>query len=265
MAKAVPHSLKTKGPVGHPIGHPFLPSSAMSTGVPLNPPPITPARKGEVSDSCFRNIVELFAKRFACSSGGLRNAHPTSQIHQDLRQGPPRSRRCLRSRVDLLLQIHLKLPFSFTLLSNEMQHGHFARPFNHRSNHLVPQLARRSRPTNGTRLGRDDRCFATVRHELLCDDALQHGHRGLRCVSGHGLLVEGQCQARREAGPVEDALVPVRRDVSPDYFAFLISSIHDCFHISLSILLSTVILLSLYTASSYSSLPYVLSTLIYTS
>ena len=69
MAKAVPHSLETKGPVGHPIGHPFLPSSAMSTGVPLNPPPITHARKGEVSDSCFRNIVELFAKRFASSRG----------------------------------------------------------------------------------------------------------------------------------------------------------------------------------------------------
>ncbi|KAF9653340.1 hypothetical protein BDM02DRAFT_1893178 [Thelephora ganbajun] len=57
----VQHSQKAERP---PARHPSTSSSVSSVRVSPDPVTNSDARRGEISDSCYRNIVELFAKRY---------------------------------------------------------------------------------------------------------------------------------------------------------------------------------------------------------
>ena len=55
---------------------PSTPPSVSSFGVSPNPSPSSDDRRGEVDDSCYRSIVELFAKRFVHLIETLRRPDP---------------------------------------------------------------------------------------------------------------------------------------------------------------------------------------------
>ena len=73
MPQTVPLSRQAEQP---PARYPYMPSSVSSFGVTPDPTPSPGVHMGEIDDSCYRNIVELFAKRFVHLIGSIHKPDP---------------------------------------------------------------------------------------------------------------------------------------------------------------------------------------------
>lgn len=136
MSDTVPRPWEAERP---PPQNPPLPYHMASVGIPPGSTPSTGVCRGQISDSCYQNIVELFAKRFVDTSQGIRSFVYLTlpQIYHDLRQVPPSSRRCLCVRLYLFLSIYPDPPLFPASPSQQVQHQHSAGSFAYRSSNLL--------------------------------------------------------------------------------------------------------------------------------